>query len=974
MDLATSLTKKVRKSSVPQNQISEKSSIGGERSSIGSSPIKYAKSRVQTSSQNRNEDFKLTSLPFHQFHKQTYNAFKSPLNGSFQGSTANSQKTNGLNDTKLEKEQLDQLYDTLNRFYQSEKQNQHLKTQLQQLQSQLKEDSNIKQKLRQNKELKEYLIQQIVDKQFKKSISKQHEIAKDQQYNSKFQTVDTNLVSVFPKITETPKHQHKRMVKDQQNQYNQQLQEQIKNNKLFSDLERQREIFENHQTMKHENNFRNKNDQTLNDMRYKYQEQAKKEWEANMRAKNIKNKVDIDVDKLQYEIIHGKYMNSPSRLSKQTEQNFSRIDQSQAIRSNDLQFYKTNFMNESNHQNIFHDSSNGINDGNRFLNHNKKNLNSCNFLTQAGPINNRTPRTLYQENFINSRGFYNRQSLNHSVESFHDIIEVESSQDHDDEGDDIKGGVDKMQTVVQEQVFEEDQLTNDQNNTINDQTIQDNNGNEDQENDNQAIDQNLELKKNIIDESGQAYSGIKNERSRMPPQNINSHQSGKLSKNNLDRFNHTLFSTKSNHFRGLSETASTISSKLVQEKVKKFTQQVIPPSLAQQELNLNNLQFDALQRFLKQLEDEAIDIKRAAKVQRQNNREYDKRVVDEEKHIQNVKQTFKKNILQQIKQNSIQNKEMRHLDLTKPHIEGNEGYPPRPEPTREEAHLHKKVQQQITKINLETQMKEKELMNKTMGHFNKTEQLKDIFDTQKKLNEEAMTTKNKYLNRKQELDDIWQKTQKIKSLKKKLQNELGISFNDDKIKQMMQYSYGNEFFTPKRSQALSLEQMKEQEYADQKQRQEKEKNITRQVYEIKKRANLTTAGSLINSQYITNNEKKNQDSETQSTQMKSKMNQEETFSRMQSIQKKIEQQRDIQSKYLNQRNKSISTIEKSGLDLSNQGPFTKLTPLNTSKIIWNAKQHQDIRSQDRIPWDEKFKSHNQNFNSTKNAMRSTNYQ
>ena len=42
-----------------------------------------------------------------------------------------------------------------------------------------------------------------------------------------------------------------------------------------------------------------------------------------------------------------------------------------------------------------------------------------------------------------------------------------------------------------------------------------------------------------------------------------------------------------------------------------------------------------------------------------------------------------------------------------------------------------------------------------MGHFHKTEQLKDIFDNQKKVNEEVMATKSKNFNRKQELDDIW---------------------------------------------------------------------------------------------------------------------------------------------------------------------------------------------------------------------------
>lgn len=33
----------------------------------------------------------------------------------------------------------------------------------------------------------------------------------------------------------------------------------------------------------------------------------------------------------------------------------------------------------------------------------------------------------------------------------------------------------------------------------------------------------------------------------------------------------------------------------------------------------------------------------------------------------------------------------REIELSKPHIEGTEGYPPRPEPTKEEAFMNKKV-------------------------------------------------------------------------------------------------------------------------------------------------------------------------------------------------------------------------------------------------------------------------------------------
>lgn len=44
---------------------------------------------------------------------------------------------------------------------------------------------------------------------------------------------------------------------------------------------------------------------------------------------------------------------------------------------------------------------------------------------------------------------------------------------------------------------------------------------------------------------------------------------------------------------------------------------------------------------------------------------------------------------------------------------------------------------------------------------------------------------------------MWQKTLKIQELKRKLQKELGVNFNDDKIKSMIQYNYGGKLFTLK---------------------------------------------------------------------------------------------------------------------------------------------------------------------------------
>lgn len=56
---------------------------------------------------------------------------------------------------------------------------------------------------------------------------------------------------------------------------------------------------------------------------------------------------------------------------------------------------------------------------------------------------------------------------------------------------------------------------------------------------------------------------------------------------------------------------------------------------------MNPLQFDALQRFIKKLETDAVQTKRIAKEARLSNIQYDQRVKDESQHDQNIKNKFK---------------------------------------------------------------------------------------------------------------------------------------------------------------------------------------------------------------------------------------------------------------------------------------------------------------------------------------------
>jgi hypothetical protein len=57
------------------------------------------------------------------------------------------------------------------------------------------------------------------------------------------------------------------------------------------------------------------------------------------------------------------------------------------------------------------------------------------------------------------------------------------------------------------------------------------------------------------------------------------------------------------------------------------------------------LAFEALRRFIKQLEEEAVASKRTAKAARAQNADFDRRAAEEEKRASRIRQVFRQNIM-----------------------------------------------------------------------------------------------------------------------------------------------------------------------------------------------------------------------------------------------------------------------------------------------------------------------------------------
>jgi hypothetical protein len=68
------------------------------------------------------------------------------------------------------------------------------------------EERAVAARVQQTQQLREELQQQIQAKSLSHHHARQEQLAQDRKALAKFQTLDNNMVSAFPKITETPKH------------------------------------------------------------------------------------------------------------------------------------------------------------------------------------------------------------------------------------------------------------------------------------------------------------------------------------------------------------------------------------------------------------------------------------------------------------------------------------------------------------------------------------------------------------------------------------------------------------------------------------------------------------------------------------------------------------------------------------------------------------------------------------------------
>jgi len=121
------------------------------------------------------------------------------------------------------------------------------------------------------------------------------------------------LVSRFPKIQEQPKNTQIDHARQLQHKYNQELQLQMKQDKERAQKERERDKQETLDQIQFELLKRDANQDHINQMKVKYQEQALNEWEANLKAKNLQKTLHSNVDRLQYEIIHGKFQSNQTK-------------------------------------------------------------------------------------------------------------------------------------------------------------------------------------------------------------------------------------------------------------------------------------------------------------------------------------------------------------------------------------------------------------------------------------------------------------------------------------------------------------------------------------------------------------------------------------------------------------------------------------------------------------------------------------
>lgn len=121
----------------------------------------------------------------------------------------------------------------------------------------------------------------------------------------------------------------------------------------------------------------------------------------------------------------------------------------------------------------------------------------------------------------------------------------------------------------------------------------------------------------------------------------------------------------------------------------------------------------------------------------------------------------------------------------KPHFESPFGYPPHPVLTERELEVRKRINQEAIKSTLDSQVH-----NKVQRARNLKQQDQHAFNLQVTLghgdeDREQLKLREKELSYKNQVSSVWERELKVAELKGKLQHELGVALNDDKIKILM---------------------------------------------------------------------------------------------------------------------------------------------------------------------------------------------
>ena len=120
-----------------------------------------------------------------------------------------------------------------------------------------------------------------------------------------------------------------------------------------------------------------------------------------------------------------------------------------------------------------------------------------------------------------------------------------------------------------------------------------------------------------------------------------------------------------------------------------------------------------------------------------------------------------------------------------PHFASPNGYPPIEEPTPSEVTKRRRQQAQMVRTTLDFQVSEKKRLGYESRKAEKDRHRVLIDRGLKDIDNEVNREKEKMQKYKQEIVTVWDRTNKLAEVKRRLEHDLGIAINDDKIKFLM---------------------------------------------------------------------------------------------------------------------------------------------------------------------------------------------